>query len=423
MPANPDIRIIPVKSAVEQEWFLDVPAIVYANDPNWVPPLRSSIAKQLAPTNPFLQYGRLQQFVAMEGEERGERREESGVGSRESGVGSGRAKLKTQNSSPLPLSPPQSGSKLHPSLLGRIVAAVNDRLIDREGQKVGLFGYFECVPDFAVAQALLEAACQWLQEQGMTRVRGPIDLSTHNNCLFLVDGFDSPPMMMMPYNPPYYPQFVEQDGWQKAKDAYAYNFPLDKPLSPEFEKGYRIALKSGVTFRPLRTKGEGFEQDCISLYNLFTKAFSNNWSSTPRTQEEFLEEAKDLQSLVDPDVFPIAEYNGEMIGFWMGLPDYNIPLKHVNGKLNWLGILKFLWYRRQIDQGRVIAICSLPEFRRKMVPLGLIYLGMQGGIQKGKPYKRAELSWVYEDNFPSRKLIEASGGTIYKTYRIYEKQL
>jgi hypothetical protein len=401
------IQIIPVTTAAKQEWFLDVPAVVYANDPNWVPPLRSSIAKQLAPTNPFFQYGRLQQFIAVG----------SGARSQESGV---QSELKI---SPKETLREQNLKLKTPPLLGRIVAAVNDRLIDREGQKVGLFGYFECVPDFAVAKALLDAACEWLREQGMTTVRGPIDLSTHNNCLFLVDGFDSPPMMMMPYNPPHYPQFVEQDGWQKAKDAYAYNFPLDKPLSPEFEKGYRIALKSGVTFRPLRTKGEGFEQDCISLYNLFTKAFSNNWSSTPRTQEEFLEEAKDLQSLVDPDVFPIAEYNGEMIGFWMGLPDYNIPLKHVNGKLNWLGILKFLWYRRQIDQGRVIAICSLPEFRRKLVPLGLIYLGMQGGIQKGKPYKRAELSWVYEDNFPSRKLIEASGGTIYKTYRIYEKAL
>ena len=136
-----------------------------------------------------------------------------------------------------------------------------------------------------------------------------------------------------------------------------------------------------------------------------------------------MKEAKSLQSLVDPDVFPIAEYNGEMVGCFMGLPDYNIPLKQVGGKLNGLGILKFLWYRRQIDQGRVIVICSLPEYRRKMVPLALIYLGMQGGIQKGKPYKRAELSWVYEDNGPSRKLIEASGGKIYKTYRIYAKAL
>jgi hypothetical protein len=363
------------------EMFLDVPARVYAKDPNWVPPLRSDVAKQFAPTNPFLQYGKLQQFIALD----------------------------------------QGGKK--PQAVGRIVAIINRRLIAREGQNVGLFGFFECLPNLAIAKSLLAAACQWLREQGITRVRGPIDLSTHNNCLFLVDGFDSPPMVMMPYNPSYYPEFMEEDGWYKAKDAYAYNFPLDKPLPTEFAKAYGIACKSGVTFRPLRTKGEGFAEDCINLYHLFNRAFANNWSSTPRSQEEFLEEATSLQSLVDPDVFPVAEYNGEMIGFFMGLPDYNIPLKHVSGKLNWLGILKFLWYRRQIDQGRVIAICSLPEYRRKMVPLALIYLGMQGGIQKGKPYKRAELSWIYEDNLPSRKLIEAAGGKIYKTYRIYEKAL
>jgi len=383
MVATPALtyQIRAVTTPAEQELFLEVPTRVYANDPNWVPPLRSSVAKQFAPSNPFFQYGKLQQFIAV-----GE------------------------------------GAK-GPEAVGRVVAAVNQRLIEREGQQIGLFGFFECIANFAIAQALLDAASDWLRQQGMTVVRGPIDLSTHNSCLWLVDGFDSPPMVMMPYNPAYYPEFAERLGWQKAKDAYAYNFPLDKPLPTEFEKAYRIACKSGVTFRPLRTKGEGFEQDCLSLYRLFTTAFASNWSSTPRTQEEFLEEAKELQSLVDPDVFPIAEYNGEMIGFFMGLPDYNIPLKQVGGKLNWLGILKFLWYRRQINQGRVIAICSLPEYRRKMVPLALIYLGMSGGIQKGKPYQRAELSWVYEDNFPSRKLIEASGGKIYKTYRIYEKAI
>ena len=374
-------QIRPVTTPADNAMFLDVPARVYANDPHWVPPLRSDVAKQFAPTNPFFGYGKLQQFIALD-----------------------------------------QGEK-NPQAVGRIVAAVNQRLIDREGQNVGLFGFFECIEDFAIAKSLIDAACQWLREQGITIVRGPIDLSTHNNCLFLVDGFDSPPMVMMPYNPSYYPEFMQRDGWEKAKDAYAYNFPLDKPLPPEFEKAYRIACKSGITFRPLRTKGKEFEQDCISLYHLFTRAFANNWSSTPRSEEEFLEEARALQSLVDPDVFPVAEHNGEMVGFWMGLPDYNIPLKYVGGRLNLLGILKFLWYRRQIDQGRVIAICSLPEYRRKMVPLALIYLGMRGGIQKGKPYKRAELSWVYEDNLPSRKLIEASGGKIYKTYRIYEKSL
>jgi hypothetical protein len=375
---NVAFQVIPVTTANQQNQFLAVPSKIYQNDGNWVPPLQSDVAKNFAPDNPFRQYGQLQQFIAV-----------------------------TEVGEPV----------------GRIVAAVNQRLIDREGAAIGLFGFFECVNHLEVAQALVTAASDWLRSQGMVKIRGPIDLSTHNNCLMLIDGFGSPPMVMMPYNPPYYPQFMEQLGFQKAKDAYAYILPLDRPLSAEFEKAYRIACKSGVTFRPIATKGEAFERDCISLYHLFTTAFAHNWSSTPRTQEEFLAEARSLQSLVDPDVFPVAEYNGEMIGFWMGLPDYNIALKQVNGKLNWLGILKFLWFRRQIDQGRVIAICALPEYRRKMVPLALIYLGMMGGIKKGKPYRRAELSWVYEDNFPSRKLIEASGGTIYKTYRIYEKDL
>lgn len=375
-PAQTAFQIVPVTTPAQHELFLDLPAIVYAHDRNWVPPLRSSVASQLAPTNTFFQYGRLQPFLAL--------------------------------------------SEGKP--IGRIVAAINDRLIEREAQPIGLFGYFECIDNFQVAQALFQAAAEWLRQQGMTRVRGPIDLSTHNRCLFLVDGFDSPPMILMPYNPPYYPQFMERDGWEKAKDAYAYDFPLHN-LPPKFEKAYRVATKSGITFRPLHTQGEGFQQDCISLYHLFNQAFEHNWSSTPRTLEEFLEEAKELQSLVDPDLFPIAEDNGKMIGFWMGLPDYNIALKHVNGTLNIWGILKFLWYKRQIDQGRVLVLCSLPEYRRKMVPLALIYLGLQGGIQKGKPYKRAELGHVYEDNYPSRKLVEASGGTIYKTYRIYEKAL
>jgi hypothetical protein len=377
MQATSPIQIVPVTTPEQQAQFVDVPWQVYRDDPHWVPPLRSDVAQKFAPSNPFFQYGRLQQFVA---------------------IRDGMA-------------------------IGRIVACVNDRLIAKENCQIGCFGFFECIADFGLFQGLMQAATVWFKAQGVTVVRGPIDLSTHNNCLFLADGFDSPPMVMMPYNPAYYIEFMTRSGWQPVKDAYAYNFPLDVALPSQFEKGYQIALKAGITFRPIRTKGEDFTNDCISLYNLFTKAFEYNWSSTPRSQAEFLGEAKSLQSLVDPDVFPVAEYNGEMVGFFMGLPDYNIPLKRVNGKLNLPGILKFLWYKRQIDQGRVIAIASLPEFRRKMVPLGLIYLGMRGGQLKGKPYKRAELSWVYADNAPSRKLIESAGGQIYKTYRMYEKSL
>ncbi len=371
-----------IQTPADQELFLDIPKRVYANDPYWVEPLRSGIAKYFAPDNTFLGYGSLQQFIAVQ---------------------------QTDNNRVIGV--------------GRIVAAINQRLIDREGEPVGLFGFFECVDQEAIAQALFQAAEDWLRARGMTKVRGPINLSTHNGCLMLVDGFDASPYLLMPYNPPYYPQFMERAGWQKAKDAYSYDC-TGEPLPPEFKRGYQIAQKSGVKFRRLNVKGDAFQRDCDGLYQLFTMAFSNNYSSTPRTRDEFMEEAQELQSLVDPDIFWIAECKGEMIGFFMALPDYNMALKHVNGKLNWWGILKFLWFRRQVNRVRVIVICSLPDYIRKLVPLALVYLGMEGGTSvKKRPYQRAELGYIYEDNYPSRKVTEAAGGKIYKTYRIYEKAL
>lgn len=371
------VEIIAVTTPEELAAFLAVPLRVYRDDPYWVQPLQSGIKKQLSPENNFRTYGDLQPFLAR-----------------------------------------QNGQAV-----GRIVATVNQRLVERSGQPLGIFGFFEVIPDLAVASALLDAAMAWLREKGMTRVRGPIDLSTHDNCLCLAEGFDDTPHILTPYNPPYYAEFFEKLGWERVKNAYAYTMDLSIPLNDRFERAYNIAIKSGITFRNLHTKGEAFEQDCQTLYQLFTTNFANNWSSSARTWEEFRAEAEDLKTLVDPDIFPVAEDQGKMIGFCMALPDYNIALKHVNGRLNWLGILKFLWFRRQINRVRVIAITALPEYRRKAVPLALVHLLMKQGMQPGKPYKTAEHSFVWEDNAPSRHLIEATGSRISKTYCMFEKGL
>lgn len=368
--------IQPVESAEDLQRFLDVPQVVYGKNPNWVPPIRSDIEKQLGPDASFRAYGKLQGFIAV--------REGQWV--------------------------------------GRIVASVNQRLVDREGEAIGLVGYFECVDDEPVAMGLFKAAAEWLRSQGMVKMRGPIDLSTHNHCQMLIDGFEEPPMVMMPYNLPHYPTLWESFGFEKAKDAYAYRFEPHE-MAGQFEKAYKIATKSGVSFRPIATKGEAFERDVRSLYRLFTETFANNWSSTPRTEDEFFEEAKSLQTLVDPDLFPIAEIDGEMVGFFMALPDYNVVLKKVNGKLDFIGILKFLWFRRTIERVRVVAFAALPEHRRKLIPLAMVHLAFQGGTKKEKRYTWAELGWVYEDNMSSRKIVEKAGGKIYKTYRIYEKAL
>ncbi|ERN41112.1 hypothetical protein KR51_00023740 [Rubidibacter lacunae KORDI 51-2] len=376
----PQIRIQPVTTAAERERFLDVPARVYRDDPNWVPPLRSTIAKEIAPERPSDDDSERQFFVAL------------------------------------------VAAEPNAEAIGRVGVAIDRRLIEREERSVGLVGYFECVPEFAVADALLSAACDWLRERGMELARGPIDLSTHIRCLQLVDGFEQP-FVMMPYNPPYYAEFWERAGWMQAIDAYSYRFGSDSMSREMFARAYRVAITSGVTFRPLRLRGKEFEEDVNALYDLFTRAFANNWSSAPRTREDFMEEARSLQSLVDPDIFPIAECDGQMVGFFMALPDYNQALKHVDGRLNLWGLLKFLWFRRQIDRVRVLVLCSLPEYRRKMVPLALIYLAFIGGTRENKGYQTAELGFVFANNSPSRRLIEAAGGTISKTYRAYEKPL
>ncbi|GAB4342540.1 MAG: hypothetical protein Fur0042_04800 [Cyanophyceae cyanobacterium] len=384
VPAAPSLEPItvrPVETDADLDAFLNLPARVYRGDDRWVPPLRSQIAKELGLENPFRTYGTLQAFVAYRDEATG--------------------------SEPV----------------GRIVAAVNDRLVAKEDRAVGLFGYFECIDNLAVARALLDHAIGWLRDRGMVALRGPIDLSTHIRCLMLVDGFEDAPYIMMPYNPPYYPHLMEQLGFEKAKDAYAYTIPTDIVANPIFERAHRVATRSGVTFRPVNLKGDAFTADAKAIYRLFTQAFKENYSSTPRTEADFLEEAKDLQSIVNPDFFPIAEIDGEMVGFLMALPDYNIALRAANGRLNFWGILKFLWARRQINRGRVLVICSLPEYMTKRIPLALIYIALNNVQNTKNSYRTAELGYIYEDNYPSRKLVEAIGGTITKTYRIYEQEI
>ncbi len=361
-----------------KDWadFSDLPERIYRDDPNWVPALRSAIRKQLAPDSEFRSYGDGQAFIALQGGE----------------------------------------------VVGRIVAATNFRLNKKENRNVGLFGYFECVDRQAVSDALFKHAAAWLGKYDCEVLRGPIDLSTHINCLFLVDGFDSPPCFMMPYNPAYYIGLVEKAGFVKVKDALAYDFDMTA-LSPVFERAYRRALLAGITFRPIRLNGKGFDEDCRSMYAVFNNSFVDNWSATPRSESEFLATARDLKKIADPDIFPIAELNGEMIGFWMGLPDVNSALKKLQGRFTPLGVAKYLWHRRSVDRARVLAVGVLPEYQNSNYALGpaLVHLGMQGGSGNKKKYQRAELSWVWEDNQSSRKLTEASGAKHYKTYRIYER--
>jgi GNAT superfamily N-acetyltransferase len=387
----PAIRVQPVVSRADEKRFFDLPRRVYSRDRNWVEPLRGELAAKLAPDGPFSQHGKLQRFIAS-----------------------------------------VSGNDGREKTVGRIVAGVDFNQTGDDA-KVGLIGFFECVQNFAVAQALFNSACNWLKAQGMTTARNSIARSDSGERLFyeqliLVDGFASPPMLMTPYNPPYYPEYFERAGWTKFKDAYAYRLDLQKGLPKTYEatlsKGYRSAVEAGINFRPINVRGKDFERDCEAIYDL---AFEQLNFEGPH-REEFLEEIKILKTpLGVPDACILAEdktRDNKVVGVALCMPDYNILLRQLRGSYNPLGLLRALRYLRRVDQGRGVLIGSLPEYRRQGVPMALYYRAMKlTTLREFCHYKSFELSWLFDDNFAAQMLAEVSGAQIYKTYRIYEKIL
>lgn len=374
-----NIHVRKVENSSDLRRFERVPDVIYRDDPNWVPDMPRAIKGQLGPQSKFLQYGRFQAFIA-----------ETDTG----------------------------------ELLGRIVASVNSRLCAKEGKQVGSFGYFETINDNDVSDALFRAATRWLKEQGCVLGRGPIDLSTHIGGLTLVDGFDDPAYIRMPYNPRYYPSLIERAGWHGVRDAFAFDFTME-PLAPAFERAYRLAQRAGITFRPVHTKGEAMRSDLRAIHGIFATSFEDNWSATERDVAEFVDEAAQMRHIIDPKLFPVAEFNGTVVGFWLGLPDINQALRASRGWPAPLVFAHLLWKRRSLDTARVLAVAILPEFQKPRFALGpaLVYLGMDGGASGGHPYQRAELSWVWEDNARSLGLIRGASGRHYKTYRMYERTL
>lgn len=390
MSSSPSaICVRPVVTRADEKLFLDLPQRVYSRDRNWVPPLRSQVARKFAPGNLFERHGKLQRFIAC-------------------------------------------ASGTHGAVaVGRIAAGVDYNLAG-EDAAVGLIGFFECVPHFAAAQSLLDAGCRWLKEQGMKTARNSIGRSDSGERLFYegliqLDGFGSPPMLMMPYNPPYYPKYFERAGWTKFKDAYAYNFNVARGLPPTYQatlsKAYRNAVEAGIAFRSIHVSGPAFRKDCEAIYHL---AFEQLNFEGPH-REEFLEEIKILKSFIGVPggcILAEDEASGELVGVALCMPDYNILLKQLGGSYNPLGLLRALRYLRRLNQGRGVLIGSLPAYRRRGVPMALYYRVMQLAMaREGRNYRRFEISWVFEDNPGSQMLCEIAGAEIYKTYRIYEKTL
>ncbi|MDH4223110.1 MAG: hypothetical protein OEV55_06165 [candidate division Zixibacteria bacterium] len=373
---NISIRIVKTKKDLLD--FIRFPWDIYKNDNNWAPPLISEKKVFFNPEkNPFYKHADVALFLA----------------------------------------------EKNKKIVGRIAGIVNHKHIEIHQEKAGFFGFFESVENYEVARLLLDEVRGFLKSKGMEIMRGPMNFSINEEVGFLLEGFDSPPCIMMPYNPEYYLELMEKYGMVKARDLFA--FYGDKETRPP-ERFIRIAekimRKKSLLVRKLNLKD--FKNEIEKIKKIYNLAWSKNWGAIPMTDEEFEHLAEDFKKIVDPDLIFIAEVNGEPAGFSMALPDINPLLKKINGRLLPLGIFKLLWYTRvnNIIKGlRILTLGVIHKYQKRGIDT-IFYVDTYNNAMK-KGYKWGEMSWILEDNFLQNHTLENFGAKLYKKYRIYEKKI
>lgn len=375
---RPEIR--EVRNAGDLRQFIRVPWRIYADDPQWVPPLATEVKEFLdRRRHPFYLHGQSVQFLAARG-----------------------------------------GTPL-----GRILVSDDPRYNEATGSNVGCFGMFECVEDEEMAHGLLDAAADWLRRRGRSSIVGPVDYSTNYSCGLLIDGFDAPPRIMMNHHPPYYAGLLESWGLRKARDLYAWWFtdPHDM-LAKWRRRAERIVRRASVIVRPFRRhdlKAELWR--CQSVYN---QALEQQWSFVKLSDAEFRYFAKRLTRLAVPELVLLAEVGDRPVGFSITLPDLNEAVRPLAGRL-WnyglpVNLFRLLYRMRHVKTARMLVLAVLPEYRRRGIAELLILRTLEYG-KKAMGYTGAELGWTLEDNAGINRIAEAVGARRYKIYRIYEKPL
>lgn len=367
------IKVIEVQTDNRLDAFIKFPFSLYSENYFYVPPLIKELKEQFSNKNPFFKHAKARYFIA----------EKDG------------------------------------KCAGRIISIVNPRHLQFHGEKAGFFGFFECVNDAGVSSALMDKASEELKREGMEIIRGPMNFSTNEECGFLINNFEEFPMLMTPYNMPYYNDLMEGYGMHKAKDLYAYSHDVKDMLPEKVLRVAAIAEKRGVTVRPVNKKR--FLEEMRVFKEIYNSAWGNNWGFIPLTDAEIDYMGNRLRQIVVPELTLIAEENGKPIGFLGLLPDFNYVLRHMNGRVNPVTIIKALYYSKKIKDLRLLLLGIKKGYRNKGVDAIMFREGFKG-IKKGG-YKRIEFSWILEDNIPVRRIIELIGGRLYKKYRIYEKKL
>jgi GNAT superfamily N-acetyltransferase len=369
-------KIIPVSNKKELAKFIDFPHDLYKDDPNYVPELFIA-QRDILTTHPFHKHSSLQTFLAYDGDK----------------------------------------------IVGRIAAIHNTNHNQFNNANDGFFGFFDCINDQEVADLLFAEVTKWLKEKKVSKIVGPVNPSTNETCGLLVKGFDSPPMVMMTYNPPYYLDLLAKAGFTKQVDLLAWRWGKDdyndKSLQLLDKLTERIK-RSEITVRKINLKN--FKQEADSLREVYNKAWDKNMGFFPMTNEEFDYTAKDLKMILDPDFCLVAEQHGKIVGFGVAIPDINQILKTIKrGRLLPTGLFKLLLGKSKIKGIRIMLLGVIDGYRKMGIEAVLYGTIIKEYRRKGLEY--AEASWTLENNDMVNRAIEAIGGNQYKTYRIYEKTL
>lgn len=304
--------------------------------------------------------------------------------------------------------------------VGRIAVFVNHIHNRTSGDKCGFFGFFECIDDIAVASALFNTGREWLAARGLSTCRGPVNPSLNYTCGLLIEGFTTPPVFLMTYNPPYYETLIQSCGFTKSQDLYAYE--MDVALLATLVDRYKPAVLSaldgrGLTIRPFDPSR--FDEEIQTYIELYNGALSGTWGFTPLQQGEVKRIAADLRHIIAPEFAAFAMVNGKAVGVVLALLDFNQIIRTINGRLLPFGLFKLIRGRSRINVARAMAVTMAPGFQQS----GLAVVLMDHLVEAARPWglKHWEFSWVLESNTSSRGTLERAGTKRSKTYRIYDR--
>lgn len=379
-PLRHPITVETAQSRRQRDTFVRFPWQIYRHDPYWVPPLMWERKQFIHPAkHPFYRHGTAVQLLA------------------------------THNGEPV----------------GRIQASDDPHYNAEHGTNLGCFGMFECIDDPQVAGALLDAAAAWLAARGRDRIMGPIDYSTNYSCGLLIDGFDTPPRVMMNHNPPYYAGLLGAWGLEKVKDLYSWWFDDPHDMIELWKsKAERLGQRSGISIRSLDPRR--FEQELETVKAIYNEAWQRNWGFVKMTDAEIRHFGKLLLTVAVPEMLLVAEVDGNPAGLSLSLPDLNEALKPLNGRLTRfglpLGLLRLRRGLKQVRSCRLFTLGVMEAYRRRGVAEMLILKSLDYA-KNVIGFTGAELGWTLEDNDLINRTIEAVGGEHYKTYRIYERPI